>query len=305
MSYESLRIGIDLGGTKIEAIALDANGEVCARRRILTPNDDYSAILRAISALMHDIECETNRRATVGLCGPGSQSKSDGLIHGSNLLNLNGKPLSADLAASLQRPIRIENDANCFALSEACDGAAYGAAHVFGVILGTGVGGGVINRGEIMSGRHHIAGEWGHTPLPWMTPEEYPGRQCFCGHAGCIETFLSGPAFAWDFETRTGLRASPKEIVLLARNSDQRAVMTLQNYQSRLARALAMLINILDPDVIVLGGGMSNIEEIYMGLNEKVAAHIFTKRLETAIRRNHHGDASGVRGAAWLWPRQY
>ena len=301
MSQESIRIGIDLGGTKIEAAALDASGAICARRRVVTPRDDYAAIIRSMGALVHDLELELNQRGSVGLCGPGSISKLTGLIRGSNTEVVNGKALPEDLSKILQRPIKFENDANCFALSEAIDGAGKDGNSIFGVILGTGVGGGMVIGGKIVSGCNHIAGEWGHTPLPWMRETEYPGKKCFCGHQGCIETFLCGGALTDEFKSRTGLEKAGKEIVALIQQGDSSALQTLVTYQDRLARALAMLINIYDPDIIVLGGGLSNINEIYFGLNDKVSAHAFTTdQLETRILRNQHGDSSGVRGAAWL-----
>ena len=301
MSNESLRIGVDLGGTKIEAIALDEAGETLARRRVATPAADYDAILRAIGVLVHELEYETNRRGSVGVGGPGELSAHSGLIRGSNTAVVNGKALDADLSALLARPVRFENDANCFALSEAVDGAGAGAGMVFGVILGTGVGGGVVINGRIVSGRNHITGEWGHTPLPWMTRDEYPGHRCFCGHDGCIETFLCGPALMRDYAQRGGAPASGREIAERATRGESLARSTLDAYQDRLARALAMIVNILDPDTIVLGGGVSNIARLYDGLEDKVAAHAFTDALDTKIRRNVHGDSSGVRGAAWLW----
>lgn len=301
MSHESIRIGVDLGGTKIEAIALDRIGEILARRRIATPQDDYGAIVRAIAALVHDLELETDRRGTVGVGGPGSISTHTGLVKGSNTAVVNGKPLDADLAQALGRPVRVENDANCFALSEAVDGAGRGARVVFGVILGTGVGGGIVVDGRIHAGRNRVAGEWGHTPLPWMTPGEYPGRRCFCGHDGCIETFLSGPGMAQDYLARTGARVRGVEIVARADRGEAAALATLEAYRDRLARALAIVVDILDPDVVVLGGGVSNVGRIYEGLTERVAAHAFTDALDTKILRNVHGDSGGVRGAAWLW----
>lgn len=301
MSDESIRIGIDLGGTKIEAIALDFAGEVLARRRIATPAHDYDEIVRAVATLARDMELETNRRGTVGVGAPGSFSKVTGLVKGSNTLVLNGKPLAADLSLALARPVRIENDANCFALSEAVDGAGQGARVVFGVILGTGVGGGVIIDGHVMQGRNHIGGEWGHTPLPWMTAEEYPGARCFCGHDGCIETFLSGPGLARDYARRAGETLRGEEIVARATAGEAAAGAALEAYRDRLARALAMVIDILDPDVIALGGGMSNIAPIYEGLRARVARHAFTDALDTKIVKNAHGDSGGVRGAAWLW----
>jgi fructokinase len=301
MSNESIRIGIDLGGTKIEAIALDFAGETLARRRITTPAHDYDEIIRAVAALARDVELETNRRGSVGVGAPGSVSKATGLAKGSNTLVLNGRPLAADLSAALGRPVRLENDANCFALSEAVDGAGQGARVVFGVILGTGVGGGVVIDQRVMQGRNHIGGEWGHTPLPWMTPDEYPGARCFCGHDGCIETFLSGPGLSRDYARRSGETLRGEEIVARAEAGEAAALAALDAYRDRLARALALVIDILDPDVIALGGGMSNVAPIYEGLTERVAAHAFTDALDTRIVKNVHGDSGGVRGAAWLW----
>jgi fructokinase len=301
MSHESIRIGIDLGGTKTEAIALDFSGETLARRRIATPAHDYAEIVRAVAALVHDVELETDRRGTVGIGAPGSVSKVTGLVKGSNTLVLNGRPLAADLSAALAREVRIENDANCFALSEAVDGAGQGARVVFGVILGTGVGGGVVIDQKVMHGRNHIGGEWGHTPLPWMTADEYPGARCFCGHDGCIETFLSGPGLARDYARRAGETLRGEEIVARAVRGEAAASTALDAYRDRLARALALVIDILDPDVVALGGGMSNIGPIYDGLTENVARHAFSHALDTKIVKNVHGDSGGVRGAAWLW----
>jgi fructokinase len=301
MSHESIRIGVDLGGTKIEAVALDPCGEILARRRVPTPAHDYSEIVRAVAAIVRDIEMETNRRGTVGVGAPGSISTHTGLAKGSNTLVVNGKPLDADLSKALGRPVRVENDANCFALSEAVDGAGQGAGVVFGVIIGTGVGGGVVVDGKVVSGRNRIAGEWGHTPLPWMTPAEYPGPRCFCGHDGCIETFLSGPGLSRDYAARGGGAATGQEIVARAERGEGAATAALDAYQDRLARALAMVSDILDPDVIVLGGGVSNISRIYDGLTARVGAYAFTDAYDTKILRNRHGDSGGVRGAAWLW----
>lgn len=301
MTHESIRIGVDLGGTKIEAIALDPFGAVLARRRIPTPSHDYDAILRAIGALVHDIELETNRRASVGVGAPGALSPRTGLIKNSNTTGLNGKPLDRDLARLLARPVRLENDANCFALSEAVDGAAKGVAVVFGVILGTGVGGGLIMDGKVVAGRNRIAGEWGHNPLPWMKPEEYPGRPCYCGHDGCVETFLSGGGLAFEFHTRSGETLNGPDIAARADAGDAIALESIKAYQERLARALAGVVNLLDPDVIVLGGGVSNVARIYEGLEKLVEQHAFTDVLDTKILQNLHGDSGGVRGAAWLW----
>ncbi len=301
MSAESIRIGVDLGGTKIEAIALEFSGETLARRRVATPAHDYDEIIRAVAALVRDIEMETQRRGTVGVGAPGSISTHTGLVKGSNTQVVNGRSLDADLSRALSRPVRVENDANCFALSEAVDGAGQGASVVFGVILGTGVGGGVVIDGKVLTGRNRIAGEWGHTPLPWMTREEYPGARCFCGREGCIETFLSGPALARDYARRAGGGATGEEIAARAERGEAAALAALDAYRDRLARALAVIIGILDPDVIALGGGVSNIARLYAGLREQVARYAFTDALDTTILRNRHGDSGGVRGAAWLW----
>jgi fructokinase len=301
MSEESIRIGVDLGGTKIEAIALDFSGDVLARRRVATPAHDYEEIVRAVAALVREIEVETDRRGTVGVGAPGSISTHSGLVKGSNTQVVNGRPLDVDLSKALGRPVRVENDANCFALSEAVDGAGQGARVVFGVILGTGVGGGVVVDGRLLTGRNRIGGEWGHTPLPWMTPDEYPGARCFCGHDGCIETFLSGPGLSRDYARRSGGSVDGEEIVRRAEAGERAAIDALESYQDRLARALAMVIDIVDPDAVVLGGGVSNIARIYQGLRERVARHAFTDALDTNILRNVHGDSGGVRGAAWLW----
>jgi fructokinase len=300
MSHESLRIGVDLGGTKIEAAALEPSGEVAARRRIATP-EDYEATLRALAALVREIELETERRATVGVGTPGAISPRTGLIKNSNNTCLNGHPLDRDLARLLERPVRVENDANCFALSEAVDGAGAGAAVVFGVILGTGVGGGLVVDGKVIAGRNKVAGEWGHTPLPWMRPDEFPGWPCYCGHDGCVETFLSGPGLARDYFARSGRELDGAQIAALADRGDATALEALAAYQERLARSLAGLVNVVDPDAIVLGGGVSNIDRLYDGLEKLVEQRAFTDALDTKIVRNMHGDSSGVRGAAWLW----
>lgn len=303
MTRDSIRIGVDLGGTKIEAIGLGPHGEALARRRVPTPAHDYEAILQAISGLVESIELELNAigQATVGVGTPGVISPRTGLVKNSNTTGLNGKPLDENLAERLNRPVRIENDANCFTLSEAVDGAGAGHRVVFGVILGTGVGGGVTVDGRVVQGVNKVAGEWGHNPLPWMTPAEYPGRRCYCGHDGCIETFLSGPSLAHDYYLRSGKTATGKEVAEQARSGDAAALESLDIYRDRLARALASVVNLLDPDVIVLGGGVSNIDNIYEGLLELTERQAFSDAIDTKILRNLHGDASGVRGAAWLW----
>lgn len=305
MTHESVRIGIDLGGTKTEAIALDLNGEVLAHRRVNTPAHDYDEIVRAIVVLVHELELELQRRATVGVGTPGAVSPRTGLIKNSNTIVLNDRPLVRDLAGALAREVRLENDANCFALSEAADGAGVGARVVFGVILGTGVGGGVVIDGELVNGRNRIAGEWGHNPLPWMHGEEFPGLPCYCGHDGCVETFLSGAGLARDYLARCGENLTAKAITERAEAGEVHAIETLGAYQDRLARALAGVVNVIDPDVIVLGGGLSNIARLYEGLEQRVEKYAFTDALDTRIVQNAHGDSGGVRGAAWLGGKQY
>jgi fructokinase len=300
-----MRIGIDLGGTKIEGIALSPAGPEIARRRVATPRD-YAASLDAVVALVGELERAAGATATVGVGIPGTVASRTGLVKNANSTWLIGRPLERDLAERLGRPVRLMNDANCFALSEATDGAGAGAHVVFGVILGTGVGGGIVIDGHCLEGANRIAGEWGHTALPWQTPDEYPGPPCYCGKRGCVETWLSGPAFERDYAERAGVSLSGPEIVRAAGDGEQDAAATLARYHDRLARALASLANVLDPDVVVLGGGMSNIE----GLPEAAAAllprYVFAagagdQPLATRILRARHGDSSGVRGAAWLW----
>ncbi|MGD9542015.1 ROK family protein [Methylocystis sp.] len=301
MMRDFVRIGVDLGGTKIEAVALDAEGETLARRRIATPAHDYEAIVKSIAALVGDMESDIGQRGAVGVGTPGAISTHTGLVKNSNTAVVNGQPLDVDLAQALGRPVRVANDANCFALSEAIDGAGRGAGVVFGVILGTGVGGGIVVNGKIVEGRNRVAGEWGHTPLPWMTPQEYPGELCFCGHRGCVETFLNGAGLSREYEGRSRVWRPATEIAALADAGEPAACESLQRYQDRLARALAMVVNLIDPDVIVLGGGVSNISLIYDGLAARAGEYAFTDAFDTKILRNVHGDSSGVRGAAWLW----
>jgi len=301
-----LRIGVDLGGTKIEAIALDAAGSVLSRRRVATPADDYAAILRAIADLVAGLEQELGRRGTVGIAMPGAISKKTGRIKNANTVVLNGRPLGADLSEALARPVRFENDANCFALSEAVDGAAASAKVVFGVILGTGVGGGLVIDRRIIAGRNGVAGEWGHNPLPWARADDQ-ARPCYCGKVGCIETFLSGPGLALDYRARSRRDLGAKDmtaqdIVLAAEAGDDIAADCLNVYQDRLARGLASVINLLDPDAIVLGGGLSNITQLYSSLPSAIDQYAFSDGIDTPILRAAHGDSSGVRGAAWLWP---
>ncbi len=297
-----IRIGIDLGGTKIEGIALAANGEALAGRRVPTPRDDYGGTVRAIAALVNALESEAGSRGTVGIGMPGAISPATGLVKNANSTWLNGQPLQQDLERALARSVRLANDANCFALSEACDGAGAGAEVVFGVIIGTGTGGGVVVRRQVLTGPNAVSGEWGHNPLPWPEPEELPGRDCYCGRRGCIETFLSGPGLARDHERVTGARMSSEAIAARAAEGDPHAEATLRRYVARMARALASIINMLDPDVIVLGGGLSNLDRLYTEVPAQWARWVFSDRVDTRLVRPRHGDASGVRGAAWLWP---
>lgn len=298
----NMRIGIDLGGTKIEAIALGDDGSELLRRRIPTPAGDYDGTLKAIAGLVSSMEEKFGQRGSVGIGTPGAISPRTGLLRNSNSIVLNGRPLDRDLASILGRAVRIENDANCFALSEAVDGAARNASVVFGVIIGTGVGGGIVIDRRVISGRNRIAGEWGHNPLPWPRAEELPGPPCYCGKTGCIETFLSGPGLAREFRIRTGRNASANEISSAADAGDKDAIAVMETYEDRLARGLAHVINIVDPDTIVLGGGLSNIERLYQRVPALLQRYVFSDGVETPIVRAMHGDSSGVRGAAWLWP---
>ncbi len=298
-----MRIGIDLGGTKIEIIALDDNGHILLRRRVPTPAGDYERTIAAIADLVHGTERDLGLTGTVGVATPGAVSTRSGLLKNSNSVVLNGKPLDRALTAALKRPVRLENDANCFALSEAVDGAAAGASIVFGVILGTGVGGGLVVHGQVITGRNRIAGEWGHNPLPWPADSERPGYPCYCGKHGCIETFLSGSGLTRAYAARRQVSLSAEEIAVAAAAGDETALEAVRAYQDRLARGLASVINIADPDVIVLGGGLSNIAQIYDELDSLIARYAFSDALDTKIVRARHGDSSGVRGAAWLWPQ--
>lgn len=297
----AFKMGIDLGGSKIEVAALDADRQVLARRRVATPEGDYDAILAVLVALVRETENALGAKASVGVATPGSLSAASGLLRNSNSTCLNGRPFKQDLERALGRPVRIANDANCFALSEAVDGAAAGAGTAFGVILGTGVGGGVVVDGKVLIGANAIAGEWGHNPLPSMRDDERPGPQCYCGRCGCIETFLSGPALAADHHRTAGIEISAEEIVARAASGDPACEATLARYEERLARALAGVINLLDPDVIVLGGGLSNLERLYRNVPRLWTSHVFSDVVQTRLLKNLHGDSSGVRGAAWLW----
>ena len=299
------RLGVDLGGTKIEIVALDAAGREQLRLRVPSPRGDYGETLAAIAALVADAELRLGvapGASSVGIGTPGSLSRATGLLRGSNSVWLNGHPLARDLEVALARAVRVGNDANCFALSEATDGAGAGAAVVFGVILGTGVGGGIVVDGRVLDGANAIAGEWGHNPLPWPCDEERPGPACFCGRSSCIETWLSGPGFARDHAQATGSALDAAQIVAAAARGDAACAASLVRYEARLARALAHVINLLDPDVIVLGGGMSNAEQLYARVPALWGPYVFSDRVDTRLVRHVHGDSSGVRGAAWLWP---
>ena len=300
----AMRIGVDLGGTKIEAIALEPQGACLARRRVPAPRDDYDATLRAVAGLVTAIETETGRRGTLGFGTPGAISPFSGRLRNSNSQWLNDRALDRDLARHLDRPVRIANDADCFALSEATDGAAQGAGSVFGVILGTGCGGGIVIGGQLLRGPNAIAGEWGHNPLPWPRADEVPGPACYCGKHGCIETFVSGPGLAADFETREHGRLDAVAIAAAAGTGDPGARGALQRHADRLARALASVINLLDPEVIVLGGGLSKLAHLYTDLPALIRPWLFCDGLATPILPPVHGDSSGVRGAAWLWSHE-
>ena len=296
-----LRIGIDLGGSKIELVALEASGRVLLRRRRPTPQGDYQATLRAIGEMVAAAECDLGRKASVGIGIPGAESLSDGRIKNANSTCLIGQTLRLDLEALLQREVRLANDANCFALSEAVDGAGRGAEVVFGVILGTGVGGGVVVHRRVLAGANRIAGEWGHNPLPLPNEESLPPTPCYCGRSGCVETWLSGPGLSSDHWRHGGQSLSAEEIANSAEAGDAACAAALGRYERRLAKALAQVVNVLDPDVVVLGGGLSNIARLYDTVPRLWAAHVFSDTIRPRLLRNVHGDSSGVRGAAWLW----
>jgi fructokinase len=298
-----MRIGVDVGGTKIEAIAIDAGGCELARRRVPSPSSDYRAMLVAVRGLVESIERELAVQAFVGVGTPGAVSAATGLIKNANSTVLNGQPFARDLAEALSREVRLENDANCFALSEAQDGAGAGHAVVFGVILGTGVGGGIVHDRRLWAGAQSIAGEWGHNEMPSRTEPGLPDTRCYCGRCRCIETYLSGPALAADHSRGdAGVQLDAREIAALARSGDSRARATMDRFCNRLASALASVVNVLDPDVVVLGGGLSNIDALYGEVAARLPEHVFSDRCTTPVLRNRHGDSSGVRGAAWLWP---
>jgi fructokinase len=297
-----MQIGIDLGGTKIEGIALDGAAGVRARRRIATPRN-YGGTLDAITSMVAELEGEAGRTGSVGVGIPGVVSRVTGLVKNANSTWLIGRPLAADLEARLGRPVRTANDANCFTLSEAIDGAGHDGETVFGVILGTGVGGGIATRQRIHEGPNQIAGEWGHNQLPWMSDEERGvAQECYCGKRGCVETFLSGPGFEREQTRLSGERRSSQEVVAAAARGDAGAVHSLERYYDRLARALAAVVNVVDPNVVVLGGGMSNLPGLPAAVSPRLPRYVFSDTVQTRVVLNAHGDASGVRGAAWLWP---
>jgi fructokinase len=302
-----IRIGVDLGGTKIEGLALDRDGRELCRKRVPTPRSSYEDIVSAVAELVELVEAGCGERGSIGIGIPGIASPATGLVKNANTTLLNGRPLDKDIERRLGRPVRLANDANCFALSEATDGAASPAALgvarpiVFGVIIGTGTGGGVVFGGQAVVGPDAIAGEWGHNPLPWLTPEEYPGPACWCGQRGCIETFLSGPGLSKDHHARTGISVDAAQIVELAGRGDQGASASLDAYVSRMARALASIINVLNPDAIVVGGGVSNVSRLYEDVPRLWGKYVFSDAVTTRLVRAKHGDSSGVRGAAWLW----
>ncbi len=296
-----MRIGIDLGGTKIEGIALGDDGEELARHRVPTPQDEYAHTIAAIVGLVDYLEATTKQRGSIGIGTPGAISPATGLIKNSNSTRLNHQPLDRDLQRALQRKVRIANDANCFAVSEATDGAAAGARIVFGVILGTGCGGGIVIDGQVLTGANAIGGEWGHNPLPGAHGDELMQRPCYCGRRGCIETFISGTGLGWDHHRVTGRELAAEDIVAHANRGDAECQASLDRYVDRLARALGSVINVIDPDVIVLGGGMSNYQALYSRVPEIWAPYVFSDAIATKLVPPKFGGSSGVRGAAWLW----
>ncbi|OUR76418.1 transcriptional regulator [Alphaproteobacteria bacterium 46_93_T64] len=297
-----MRYGIDLGGTKTEIVALSENGDEVFKTRTNTPRGSYSEILSTVKDLVDQADLASGRLGSIGIGIPGTISPKNGLVKNANTTELIGHPLEIDLERLLGRPVKSANDANCFALSEATDGAAKGAATVFAIILGTGVGGGIVIDGKVLVGSNAIAGEWGHTPLPWANQNERPGPLCYCGKKGCIETFLSGPGLSQSHNSVGGSGPSAEEIVALATHGDAAAERTLANFERRLAKALASVINIIDPDIIVVGGGLSNIKQIYKNVPALWQEYTFSDGIETRLVPAKFGDSSGVRGAAWLWP---
>jgi fructokinase len=300
-----MRIGVDVGGTKIEAIALDARGVELQRIRTATPKGDYAGTIACIASLVGELETATQQTGTVGVGIPGTIVGATGLVKNANSLWLNGQPLQRDLSVALSREVRCANDANCFAISEATDGAAKGFEVVFGVIFGTGCGGGISIGGHVHTGPNGLGGEWGHTPLPWATAAEFPGPHCYCGRHGCLETWISGTGFEWDFARVSSRNLRGSEIVAAAQAGDEEASAAFDRLIDRMARGLSTIVNVLDPDAIVIGGGLSNLQRLYEGdLAARLCDYGFGGGVQTPILRNLHGDSSGVRGAAWLWPLQ-
>jgi fructokinase len=299
---DSIRIGVDFGGTKLEVIALATDGRELFRKRAPTPAGDYEGQIAAVVELVAELERTVGATGTIGVGIPGAISPASGLIKNANSTWLIDRPLDRDLARALGRPVRLQNDANCLAVSEATDGAAAGADVVFASILGTGVGAGIVVHGRPLTGRNAIAGEWGHNQLPWMRDDERPGPACYCGLHGCIETILSGPGLARDHKAATGRDLNAQQVAALAAQGDAEAEQALRRYEDRLARGLAHVINILDPDVVVLGGGLSNLDRLYANVPAIWHQWVFSDRVDTKLRKAKHGDSSGVRGAAWLWP---
>ena len=296
-----MRVGVDLGGTKIEAVVLSDSGEILARERVATP-DSYDQMLADLATVIAAAEKSAGVKGdVVGIGMPGSISPKTGLARNANSTWINGRDILGDLKRTLARPVRVANDANCFALSEATDGAGAGAHVVFGVILGTGCGGGVVVDGKVIEGASGVGGEWGHNPLPWMRPDEFPGEQCWCGKLGCLEMWISGTGFEHDYKRISGIERDGRDIASRIPGKQGGSYLAFQNLADRLARALAMVINITDPDVIVLGGGLSNIAELYPAAQERLPLYVFSDVVKNQIVKNKHGDSSGVRGAAWLW----
>jgi fructokinase len=304
MTKTEMRIGIDLGGTKIEALAIDNEGIELARYRIDTPREDYDATIQAMVGLVRRLEEQTGQSGSVGAGIPGSISRITGVVKNSNSTWLNGRPLDKDLTAALGREVRLANDANCLAVSEATDGAAAGKRLVFAVILGTGCGGGIALDGRVHNGPNGVAGEWGHNPLPWPKPEESPGPVCYCGKRGCMEMWVSGTGIALDYKSVTGRTRTTREIVSEFDAGEKDAEDAIDRFEDRLARGLAQVINILDPDAIVIGGGVSGVKRLYQELPKKLPAYVFGGEASTPILPARYGDSSGVRGAAWLWPNR-
>jgi len=301
MANKGIRIGVDVGGTKIEALAIAADGSELLRYRVPTPRGDYNATIGSVAALVSRLEQELLTHATVGVGIPGTITRETGLVKNANSVWLNGRPFDRDLAKALARPVRCANDANCFAVSEASDGAAAGKSVVFAVILGTGCGGGIALNGHVHAGLNGVAGEWGHNPLPWPRAGEYPGPACYCGRNGCLETWISGTGFAQDHQRVNGGTMTGEQIVAASERGDAAAMATMARHEERTARALAHVVNLLDPDVIVIGGGLSRIQSLYANLPALLAPLVFGGFCNTPIVQAKHGDSSGVRGAAWLW----